>query len=378
MHAAPPAPGLHSGTSSGAVQGGRLLPLRPQRVSSGRGGAGTGMPVKPGGASLRDSSSSSDSYLAVQQGSRFERPSVRLSRTRSHLQGPLLGVKAFRCASVHSTTSATTHEVSSFLPPGPIGACGSFPLGPSRVFSWQAWTMASARWLSCASDTGPCWPGRSTVLQRSAISSRKRLSKTPSLPITTMSPSYADTQCTALPFSMTSMVISSWNSGSILSSTLASCRGVCACPSMRCISVWQITCNGWLLPCTLRRMTSSQSPMETMAIMGCGLPWMRLLLSMMASTTVSEPRLSVASKARLMNGMGPRYVSCGARSLPGRSWIMPSSSQTFSSSFGSREASMPKSSICETPSATPTTMGDSSLASASLCPFKACAGCVFW
>mmetsp|Transcript_73289 Transcript_73289/g.237005 ORF Transcript_73289/g.237005 Transcript_73289/m.237005 type:complete len:243 (-) Transcript_73289:245-973(-) len=218
----------------------------------------------------------------------------------------------------------------------------------------------------------------SISLQMPTISSKNRLSKTPSLPMTTRSPSYADTQCTALPLSMTSIGMLSSKCSSSRSSMRHICSGHCACPSMRCISVWQITCNGWLLPCTLRRMTSSQSPMETMAIMGCGLPWMRLLLSMMASTTVSEPRLSVASKARLMNGMGPRYVSCGARSLPGRSWIMPSSSQTFSSSFGSREASMPNSSTCETPSATPSSSGEWTVASASLWPSRALPGCVFW
>ena len=99
-------------------------------------------------------------------------------------------------------------------------------------------------------------------------------------PMITMSPSYAETQFTALPLSMTSMESSSLKLGSIRSSTRASWSGVCAWPSILCISVWQTNSNGPPGPLTRRSTMSSQSPTVMMAIMGCNFPWIRVELSM--------------------------------------------------------------------------------------------------
>eukprot|EP00959_Pyramimonas_sp_CCMP1952_P047113 983582-Pyramimonas_sp.AAC.1 len=60
------------------------------------------------------------------------------------------------------------------------------------------------------------------------------------------------------------------------------------------------------------------------------------------------------------------------------SCAIASSSQQRSSSFGSSEASIPKSSICETPSATPSSIGETRVASASRWPPSALRGWVFW
>mmetsp|Transcript_7969 Transcript_7969/g.16711 ORF Transcript_7969/g.16711 Transcript_7969/m.16711 type:complete len:203 (-) Transcript_7969:139-747(-) len=177
---------------------------------------------------------------------------------------------------------------------------------------------------------------------------------------------------------MTSMVMPSWKSGSMRPSTLASCNGVCTCPSMRCISVRNTASNGLCRLLILRSTISSQSPTVITAIIGCSLPWIRVLLSSKAKTTVVEPKLSVASKASLSNGTGPLYASWGEGLLLGTSWYMPRSSQYLRSSRGNREASMPNSSTCDTPSATPRIIGDSKHTSASLWPSLSFTGCVFW
>mmetsp|Transcript_28377 Transcript_28377/g.79854 ORF Transcript_28377/g.79854 Transcript_28377/m.79854 type:complete len:211 (+) Transcript_28377:422-1054(+) len=209
-------------------------------------------------------------------------------------------------ASVSSTTSPMTQDVSSFFPPLPIGASGQ-PFGPGLVFAWHAITISSASRARSPSGVGPCPPGGKSWLHKAATSSKKRLSKTPSLPITMMSPSYAETQCTALPRSITSMVISSTKCSSILSSTRANWRGVWACPSMRCISVWHMASKRLPLPWSRRKMSSSQSPTVMMATIGCRLPCILVLLSSTASTKVVEPRVGdVRSYASLTSGIGPR------------------------------------------------------------------------
>lgn len=45
------------------------------------------------------------------------------------------GVQSCCKSWVHSTTSATTQEVSSFLPPLPMGASAKTPLGKGLVFA---------------------------------------------------------------------------------------------------------------------------------------------------------------------------------------------------------------------------------------------------
>mmetsp|Transcript_8042 Transcript_8042/g.19977 ORF Transcript_8042/g.19977 Transcript_8042/m.19977 type:complete len:235 (-) Transcript_8042:446-1150(-) len=218
-------------------------------------------------------------------------------------------IHASLCASVHSMTSATTTDVSSILPPLPIGVSRSPPApGLGTDFAWDSCTR---RWARCARIAGSvtwCLPdfGGRQALQMSTTSSRNRLSKTPSLPMTTRSPSYAETQWTALPRSMTSIVISSSKSGSMRSSTLASCRGVCTCPSMRCISVWNATCIGLDLDGKRRSSKSSQSPTVMTATIGCSFPWILVLLSRTARMHVVEPRASVPSNALLNSCIGPR------------------------------------------------------------------------
>mmetsp|Transcript_39399 Transcript_39399/g.104146 ORF Transcript_39399/g.104146 Transcript_39399/m.104146 type:complete len:201 (+) Transcript_39399:83-685(+) len=176
---------------------------------------------------------------------------------------------------------------------------------------------------------------------------------------------------------MTSMEIRSSKSGSTRSSMRTTWRGHCAFPSIRCISVWKTVSS--LCPCSLRRMSISQSPMESTAIIGCSLPWILVLLSRMPRQIVVEPRLSVHSKASLMRGIGPLYSPPTLPLASGRSWAMAMSSQALSSSRGSSEASMPNSSICDTPSATPRSIGEITVASASRCPgCAAFSGCVFW
>mmetsp|Transcript_50899 Transcript_50899/g.143277 ORF Transcript_50899/g.143277 Transcript_50899/m.143277 type:complete len:215 (+) Transcript_50899:316-960(+) len=213
----------------------------------------------------------SSSYASTSSSTSTAQPSPHVMKLY-HCHLFRRGAQALLCASVHSITSAITQEVSSILPPLPIGASGSRPQGPGRVFAWHASTMRLARWPRKLWWVGTALPGGRTALHRSATSSRNKLSNTPSLPITMMSPSYADTQCTALPFSITSIVIPSWKSGSIRSSTRASCRGVWKCPSIRCISVWKTACSALFLPCRRRSMRSSQSPIEITAIIGCSLP----------------------------------------------------------------------------------------------------------
>mmetsp|Transcript_57490 Transcript_57490/g.153577 ORF Transcript_57490/g.153577 Transcript_57490/m.153577 type:complete len:237 (-) Transcript_57490:789-1499(-) len=98
-----------------------------------------------------------------------------------------------RCLCVNSTTSPTTQEVSSRLPPRPIGAFGYSPRWLGCVFRWHSETMRIATCFSSAGGVGmnlssQCRRG-SISLQMAMTSSRKRLSKTPSLPITTTSPS---------------------------------------------------------------------------------------------------------------------------------------------------------------------------------------------
>merc|ERR1740121_822642 len=133
------------------------------------------------------------------------------------------------CASVHSTISATQTEVSSTLPPLPIGVSRNWPPLPSHL-AWDSFTIRCATWLSNDGGNGTnsfFFDGRKISLQISTISSRNRLSKTPSLPRMSMSPSQAETQCTAEPFSITSRAMDSSKSSSMRPSTRASCKGVC-------------------------------------------------------------------------------------------------------------------------------------------------------
>mmetsp|Transcript_62690 Transcript_62690/g.180326 ORF Transcript_62690/g.180326 Transcript_62690/m.180326 type:complete len:251 (-) Transcript_62690:249-1001(-) len=247
--------------------------------------------------------------------------------------------------------------------------------------AWLSSTIRFAIWLRVAGCVGlklpPGLAGCNASLQMSTISSKKRLSKTPSLPKTMMSPSYAETQWTALPRSMTSKASSSSKSGSTRSSTRANCKGVCTWPSMRCISVWNTACKPLWRPCKRRNMSNSQSPIVSTATIGCNFPWILVLLSKMASNTVVEPRLSVSSYASFNNDTGPRYASCGLIGRSGMSCDMPSSSQVRKSSLGNSDASMPNSSSWDTPSATPSNIGDANVASASLWPFFIFPGCVF-
>mmetsp|Transcript_64692 Transcript_64692/g.89519 ORF Transcript_64692/g.89519 Transcript_64692/m.89519 type:complete len:214 (+) Transcript_64692:416-1057(+) len=195
-------------------------------------------------------------------------------------------------ASVHSTTSPTTQDVSSRLPPLPMGQSGKRPVGPCSVFLWHSSTTLRATCSRTAGSVGTnllLCNGGNISLQIPTTSSRNKLSKTPSLPLITMSPSYTDTQCTALPRSMTSMAMRSSKSGSTRSSRRATCSGHCAFPSMRCISVWNTISKLPSRPCSWRRMSSSQSPTESTAIIGCSLPWIRVLLSRIARQIVVEP-----------------------------------------------------------------------------------------
>mmetsp|Transcript_6720 Transcript_6720/g.18354 ORF Transcript_6720/g.18354 Transcript_6720/m.18354 type:complete len:261 (-) Transcript_6720:430-1212(-) len=210
--------------------------------------------------------------------------------------------------SVHSTTSPTTIDVSSTLPPMPIGVSARVPSGRRLHFLWQSATMRRAIFSSTAGAVGvncPSCAGGIISLHMATSSGRNRLSNTPSLPSSTMSPSNMHMQWTALPFSITSMVILSSNPSYTRSSTRATCRGVCAWPSIRCISVWNTSSSGPIGPTFLLNNSISQSPTDITAIMGCSFPCILVLLSSTASRIVVDPRLSVFSNALRMSGIGP-------------------------------------------------------------------------
>mmetsp|Transcript_45606 Transcript_45606/g.117937 ORF Transcript_45606/g.117937 Transcript_45606/m.117937 type:complete len:237 (+) Transcript_45606:889-1599(+) len=210
---------------------------------------------------------------------------------------------AWTRTSVSSTTSATTTEVSSSLPPKPIGHSDLAPVCERRVFACAAMTMHCARWPRTWSEMGSSCPSRA-VLQRSTSSLTKRLSKTPFVPAMMMSPSFAKMQVTVLPCSMTSTVMASRNMGSIRVSTRVTCSEFFCLSSRRLQPEWLTTSSG--CPRSPRRSTSSwQSPTETMLTIGQGLPMTLVLLSMRASITVAEPWVSVLLKASLSNGTGP-------------------------------------------------------------------------
>mmetsp|Transcript_106508 Transcript_106508/g.306193 ORF Transcript_106508/g.306193 Transcript_106508/m.306193 type:complete len:215 (+) Transcript_106508:263-907(+) len=151
-------------------------------------------------------------------------------------------------AGVHSTTSATITDVSSALPPRPTGVAAATRFLDGMHLSCACATMAAAIPESLDSSAG--WNGSkgfgcgSHWLQTPTTSPKNKLSKTPSLPRMSTSPSYAEVQCTELPRSMASRASASEKLGSKSSFIRQSWRGFWLLPAIRCISVRTTTCNG--------------------------------------------------------------------------------------------------------------------------------------
>mmetsp|Transcript_16057 Transcript_16057/g.44179 ORF Transcript_16057/g.44179 Transcript_16057/m.44179 type:complete len:272 (+) Transcript_16057:179-994(+) len=254
-------------------------------------------PLTSSAASSSEPSESEELAPASSAGLHGEPPTPQESTLRQAGLQPRDRSQAARRWAVHSTTSATTTEVSSALPPTPSGVgCTGLSIRNSDL-ACALCTMLRAISEStegCAGTNDLLWLGGSLSLQISTTSLKKRLSKTPSLPRISRSPSYVDVQCSPLPRSMASSAWSSSKAGSMLSLMRASCRGVWLCPPIRCISVWRMTWRRPWRPPVRRNITSSQSPRVTTPIIGCSLPWIWVELSMTASRTDVEPRLSVS------------------------------------------------------------------------------------
>mmetsp|Transcript_75857 Transcript_75857/g.198953 ORF Transcript_75857/g.198953 Transcript_75857/m.198953 type:complete len:394 (+) Transcript_75857:505-1686(+) len=339
-------------------------------------------------ARLRKLISFSSSSFCLQQEVFGIMPCTMVSRilpkSRSWSQArllPAVGDSACACrqrVSVSSTTSPTTTEVSSSLPPTPMGHSARAPLGARRVFACAAMTMHCARCASTCPDAGARRPASRAALQRSTSSPTKRLSKTPLVPETRTSPSFTSTQVTMLPRSMTSTWTASSYIGSMRRSTRVTRRLALWLSLSRRLPLWLMTSRGRPGASPRRSTSSSQSPTETTLTIGHGLPRTWPLLSIRAIITAAEPWHGVFSKASLSSGTGPLYDALTSPFSPGRSWSEASAPHAWSRARGSLEASRPNSSRRDTPSATPRHMEAARVASASFWRLRIFSGWGFW